>query len=1074
MGADFSRRGNAVFKLNHYHSERNDRTQDAMYILIRSAALSSLVALALLFCVHAQARNQDNTTAQISGVLKGANGASVILHLRSLDNNPVRYYDGYEVTTAKDGTFHFADLEAGAYQLETNGTGFTLPAPLPIALRPGEIRKGLTISVVPTPSLCGRVTDNGAPRNNTWAHAYRYNPEFDTLSDTFFPHTGVDGSFRFEDVTPGMYYVSGYTTFYPGSFIFNGAQPVAVTAQTPTTCSIEIPLQYTGCHATKVSGHIAFLTGDGDAKYKVQFFATNPAGGSMEAPIASNINDTYKPGDSFTATVCPGKYNIVLSDDQRIGPWEENHPTHKVVFDIQHLDVGATAIDGVALTPRPMASISGEVPGMSHNVGCPAGGPRAHVSILREGDGEFQTVDLDDNNQFKFRNVQPGDYTIAVGPIVRESFYLDSILVDGNPISGRKFTVAHTQPVNIVINISGDLTKALGHLSPDVRQEPRWEVAWTRPKGSVSGKVVGVSTEHGDLTLKLHSARYNSNASEEYLANATADGAFQFNSVDPGVYTLLAEGAGILSTEYGASEPGKRGTPIVVARGARVQDLTLSPPKLSSVCGKVTNSQGVPQAGIRISGGWNTNTDLYPRQVAARNGKKGRHVARDPHRDAVEVLTDADGRFRINGVSPGEYFPKSTLDVNRVVFFSPDGTLRTATPLIVPAGKDVGCGSSRPLDLTVPGDYKKLYAFSGKVEGDLPPAIGDRFWLQLLDVNASGTESYVGTATLDAAHHFSFDKVPGGTFLLQLHSAYGPEPMTWSGPYGPVSHLVASQTIDIHDGMPDVTLTPMQLPTVTGTVHFNHLPEQWNNNFEMDHQSITLVPREYRAPFSAILSKDGSFRIGVEDPGDYEVSFNLRGPLYIQSIRLDGREIKSRYLHIAATSSAKLEVEVSGNSGQVNARVIPDPSLPLAEPPVQETCSNTAWPQYQVVLFPDPLFPSPPTGQEPDSTSALPRLLRAERYGDAADPDLQVQAVPPGHYRALAVQTPGIASSPFGRRDAHGNFEQKLWIALAALGDPITVHPGDKLEISLPDRTIAVERIAAKQAVPLNSSLFVW
>jgi|HubBroStandDraft_6_1064221.scaffolds.fasta_scaffold51214_1 hypothetical protein len=1017
--------------------------------LIRSVAVPALVVLAFIFCVDAHAQQKNNSTAEVFGTVRGADGAPIVLHLRAVDQNPVRYYDGYEEKTAKDGSFHFAKVEPGAYRLESETSGFTLPVPGSITLRPGERRKDVVISVKPSFSLCGRVTEDGAPKNNTWVSAYRYNPEFGTLSQTFFPHTGADGSFLIKDVTPGMYYLEGYTTYYPGSFNFNGAKPVVVGDGTPSGCGLEIPLQHTGCHSTRVSGHIAAAPDDGNARYKVQFLSKNPAGGSMAAPIAMNINDVYSAGDSFTTTVCPGDYDLVLSDNQTIDYWREL-PAHKVVFDVQHIEVGAAAIDGVELTPRAMASISGEVPGMAHTVSCPGGGPRIQVSILREGDGEFQTAVLDEMNRFSFSNVAPGEYTVDVGPFAREFFYLDSILVDGKPADGRKFTIAQPQPMNMVINISGDLSHAAGHLSPDVRSEPRWEVGWTRPKGSVAGMVVGVSA--AGTTVKLQAARYNSNASADYVAHVGGDGSFQFNAVDPGVYTLRAEGKGIVTTEYGALEAGERGTPIVVARNAHIRGLRLFPPKLSAICGQVTDHFGVLQASVRIFLERNVNEDLYG--------------------EPSESKADDYGLFRIDGLSPGEYFFASPLDVNRIVFFSPDGTLATAAPVIVQAGKDVGCGKSPALNLRIPPNYKKTYSFRGMVNGDLPTTVGNRFWVSLVDVRASGAMTYVATAALDAEHRFSFDKVPDGQFILQLGSAYGPEPMVWSGPYGPVTHLLASQKIEVQDGMAEVTIAPMSLPTVAGTVHFNHVPEAWKNNFDVGHQTITLVPREYRQPFSAKLSADGSFSIGPEDIGDYEVDLGLRTPLYIQSVQLDGREIKGRYFHLSAKTAANLEIEVSGDSGQVNTHIVPGGSQPMSEPSVRETCSKSTYPQYEVVLFPDPLFVRPIAEQEPNSASVVqPRLVRGTRSGD--DPGmLTVQAVSPGQYRALAVQAPSVRGTPFGRRDDVTDLDQKLWNALAALGEPVTVQAGGTVELALPDRTVNADRVAAKLGVPQEHGLF--
>jgi hypothetical protein len=105
---------------------------------------SGLIVLALMFCLVAHAQRKDDGTAEVFGVVKGSGGAPVAIHLRSLEQNPVRYYDGYAETTEKDGSFHFAHIAPGAYQFETT-SGFMLPAPIPITLRAGEKRRGVAI-----------------------------------------------------------------------------------------------------------------------------------------------------------------------------------------------------------------------------------------------------------------------------------------------------------------------------------------------------------------------------------------------------------------------------------------------------------------------------------------------------------------------------------------------------------------------------------------------------------------------------------------------------------------------------------------------------------------------------------------------------------------------------------------------------------------------------------------------------------------------------------------------------------------------------------------------------------------
>ena len=77
-----------------------------------SRELCSLaVALGIVaspFLANLRAQNRDEAVAELAGVVKGAAGAQLVLHLRRLDDNPIRYYDGYEETTAKDGIFRFA------------------------------------------------------------------------------------------------------------------------------------------------------------------------------------------------------------------------------------------------------------------------------------------------------------------------------------------------------------------------------------------------------------------------------------------------------------------------------------------------------------------------------------------------------------------------------------------------------------------------------------------------------------------------------------------------------------------------------------------------------------------------------------------------------------------------------------------------------------------------------------------------------------------------------------------------------------------------------------------------------
>jgi hypothetical protein len=1011
--------------------------------------ICSLLA-GLVFGANASARASEGSAA-VAGVVKGVDVPAVV-YLQSVSEDPTRYYEGYRVSAQKDGRFSFEYVKPGTYRLRAEASGYMVSpdtdAEMKITLHARERRKGLTITMVPRRAICGRVTENGTAKK-TWVDVFRYDPEFGTLSETSLPSTEADGSYRFADLAPGTYYVRGYMTWYPGSISFSDAKPVTVGPDKErTTCSLDVPLQYTGRHVTKVKGRIAALPVDDGRQFRVNVVERNVNGGSMPTTMAFNSTNLYKAGDTFSITVCPGNYDFVLTDKQGISAPGQS-PSHKVIFASQPVDVGDTDVDGIVLTPRPMASIYGDVrfEDISPRASCPnLGGQR--VNIMRLGDGQVQSAALDNKEHFEFKDVAPGDYEIYLGPFLREAVYVKSIMVDGKAVEGRRFSIKQARPVTIDITLSGDLANASGHISPDLRRQPRWEVAWTRPKGSVSGRVQG--DVNGGYTVKLVSARYNSNASAVYTTHTAADGTFHFNAVDPGVCTLRAESEDSLTEEYAAQSAGQRGTPIVIGRGADLHGLTFVPPNLSTMCGRVTNSDGAPQPAARIfiwsfDGGYLRGRD-----------KTG------------EAVTDANGYFRVKRLLPGEYFPALPWR-DHAVFFSKDGSLSAATPIRLQPGESAGCGAEGPLELQVPSGIDKTHVVSGELVGEIPKSTGDRFWVSLVwDIHNSGEKAFVASAKLDSDRRFRIEHVPGGRFLLQLHSAYGPEPRWWSGPYPPVSHLLATQAISVSDGdVSDVRIAPIKLPSVTGTVHFQQVPVEWKK-FDVSSQYIMLVPRVHERPSGAKLASDGRFTIEAEDPGEYEVQIQqLSAPLYIRSVRLNGREVKGRYLRLQPNQTASLEVFVSGNSARFNASVEPDPSLPKPEPSVAENCGVSAWPDYQLVLIPDPLPSEEGEGKAP----VQPRVFFGQRAGNADNPTLMIWTLPPGHYRALVAEH---LWSPFGPpTNLSQAAQQRLWSALEALGQPVTVEPGSKLDMVLQDKTVDVARVAASLGVALDSSLLV-
>jgi hypothetical protein len=1008
---------------------------------VRSTGTCVCVAAILLYTSAIGAQQAEERRGTVSGTVTPAGENPITVHLRASDVNPLRHYDGYEQTADATGHFRFVDVQAGSYALEAESATARSATSQTITVQPEKESSGLIVALTSKHLICGHVSENGQPRKSIlWF--YHYDPERGTLIEHLVPNeTEANGTFRITDVPPDNSYLKAYQTWFPNSYSFNGAAPIDSTAS--ASCVYDIAYTYSGCRTHTVSGQITHVLEDAGRKYHVVFLEKNG-----EGRIPTTIDFMDKPehegGESFSAKVCQGEYELVLSGEQ-LGNWV-NGPEEKIVFDSQSLSVGEADVSGIQLTPHPMASVSGEVAfeGIKREAACPGRGGQS-VNILRKEDGEFQSVTLDPTGHFLFTNISPGTYRLTLGPYSREAVYISRFTVDGQPIRGREFTITAAKAISLQVVLSGDASDAMGHVSSDVRGTPRWEADWTRPKGVVAGRIDGQAA--GDSTVVLQALRFNSNASGEYRTIPALDGTFQFPAVDPGVYTLRVEGKAIVATEYGAKAPDERGTPVILNRGVHLEGMNLAPKKLSAVCGRVIDSSGVPLPNIRI---------------LPERSNRG-YVSPEPegYPAPVHILTDAEGRFRLDDLQPGNVFLVTPLTFPNQLFFSKSGGLADAEPLHLTAGEDIGCGGE-PLQLQVPADYKVRYSIAGRVMGDIPAQEGNRFWLSLIEPGKNGESRYIDTARVETDHSFHFSRIPAGEFLLQLFSAYGPEPMMWSGPYPPVSHKLESQSLRVSSDMDDVLVYPRHLATVTGTVTFAHVPEAWKKNFDVSRQRIQLRPHGWGRPDGATLDTDGNFKIEAVDEGKYRVEMDIRAPLYARSVRVNGHELQGGSFHISQGEMARIEVEMSDDAGQVHATVLEEPGLPLPEPSIGDLCSTGVYPSYSLFLVPEAWLARSRSVADTDNNDSQP-VLRTNGGGSQG---ITLGLAPPGQYRAVILQNANRFSS-FIQEEETPKIRD-WWRDLAGAGLRVTVAPGRTVELVVPDRTVFAARLAARLGISLS------
>jgi hypothetical protein len=120
-------------------------------------------------------------------------------------------------------------------------------------------------------------------------------------------------------------------------------------------------------------------------------------------------------------------------------------------------------------------------------------------------------------------------------------------------------------------------------------------------------------------------------------------GRFAFSDVPAGAYTVQASRPAFLKNAFGASRPGRPGTPIALAAGQNVADVTILLPHGSAIEGLLRDHSGDPAPGIRV---------------------EAIRILREVQGERAERLgvgfTDDRGVYRIYGLPAGDYVLAAT------------------------------------------------------------------------------------------------------------------------------------------------------------------------------------------------------------------------------------------------------------------------------------------------------------------------------------------------------------------------------------------------------------------------------
>jgi Carboxypeptidase regulatory-like domain len=476
--------------------------------------------------------------------------------------------------------------------------------------------------------------------------------------------------------------------------------------------------------------------------------------------------------------------------------------------------------------------------------------------------------------------------------------------------------------------------------SPSAAQVPRDR---PKPVPSATGRIVGRVVSAGPEPKPLRRALVTLNGSAlrpGRTAITQDDGAFAFDALPPGQYSIAVVKSGYVSLAYGATGPGRPGVPITVVPGGQ-QTLAITVPRGGVITGLVTDGTGQPLPGLQV------RALMY--RILRPAGDRQLVEVEVP---GTTVVSDDRGVYRIFGLPSGEYAvavrpaadaeaflaglrtvtaaevgqalaevrqsrdrrtpglpsarpPRSVnaADPGVRVAFAPvfyPGTARASQARLV----TVGAGEERTaIDVEI--EYVPVARIAGTVIG---PAGGSTpAYVRLVpdpQEALAGQAGFRGITT-NADGTFAFDHVPPGRYIVAARaSSDGSMALRYDA--GTALWASTEVVVDGQD-IPNLVLSPVPGVTLEGRLVFQgeRPPPRLS---QLRGLGLPLTSRTVPGSPMALVAADGRFTVYGMPPGTYwpDYSAGIRNPIgawWLKSIAIDGREMLDAPLELRSSTS---------------------------------------------------------------------------------------------------------------------------------------------------------------------------
>lgn len=440
------------------------------------------------------------------------------------------------------------------------------------------------------------------------------------------------------------------------------------------------------------------------------------------------------------------------------------------------------------------------------------------------------------------------------------------------------------------------------------------------------------------------------------------DGRFAIARVPDGDFMLSATRPAFLKAAFGASRPGRPGTPIAVRGGANRTDIEMTMTRGSALAGVIRDPSGDPGAGMRVEA-----IRIQHLSAGDRAEKLG------------EARADDRGEFRIFGLPAGDYVLAATparlvggmgdigapseaeidakLNALRSRSTQPVPGAPAATPPqsaahdkgyatpavfypgVVTASEaaivTIGAGESRE------GlDFGTRLSHAATVDGNVVVSGGGKLPQIQLTIQSGGPQLPVAGGSINgpsvrmdnATHTFRITNAPPGHYRLdaKTYNVPGNSPTVISSggalPTVDKSAAVLWGAVEFDvsgDDISGVTLTMQTAPTVSGRLTVDPAATKPPNTLAGLRISLQPMPDSDRrsnglsSPITTIAAADGTFTLPAVIPGAYRVSASLPGGWWLRSALSNKIDVLDSVLTVDAGGLGDLALTMSNRSSSI-------------------------------------------------------------------------------------------------------------------------------------------------------------